>query len=156
MTVSEGDVISIDGTSGTVYAGDVPVVASPVVEYFEGNIDPRGRRAGQAVHRIMAQADDRRRLGVRANSDNGADSARAVRFGAQGIGLTRTEHMFLGERRQLVEQLILAEDDASREAALARSSRCSAATSSRSSRRWTGCRSRSGCSTRRCTSSCPT
>ena len=67
----------------------------------------------------MAQADDRRRLGVRANSDNGQDSARAVRFGAQGIGLTRTEHMFLGERRQLVERLILAEDDAGREAALA-------------------------------------
>ena len=67
----------------------------------------------------MAQADDRRRLGVWANSDNGPDSARAVRFGAQGIGLTRTEHMFLGERRQLVERLILAEDDAGREAALA-------------------------------------
>src|SRR6202035_4782738 len=52
------------------------------------------------------------------NSDNGEDSARAVRFGAQGIGLTRTEHMFLGDRRQLVENLILAEDDAGRQAAL--------------------------------------
>ncbi len=66
----------------------------------------------------MQHADARRRLGVRANADNGEDSARAVRFGAQGIGLTRTEHMFLGERRQLVEQLILAEDEAGRTAAL--------------------------------------
>ena len=67
----------------------------------------------------MTHADERRRLGVRANSDTGEDSARAVRFGAQGIGLTRTEHMFLGERRQLVERLILADDDAGRQAALA-------------------------------------
>src|SRR6185437_8046023 len=120
ITISEGDVISIDGTSGTVYAGDVPVTASPVVEYFEGNVQPHDAdELVQAVHRIMAQADDRRRLAVRANSDNGPDSARAVRFGAQGIGLTRTEHMFLGERRQLVERLILAEDNAGREAALA-------------------------------------
>jgi pyruvate, orthophosphate dikinase len=120
ITVSEGDVISIDGTSGTVYEGDVPVVASPVVEYFEGNIEPsQADELVQAVHRIMFRADERRRLAVRANSDNGPDSARAVRFGAQGIGLTRTEHMFLGERRQLVEHLILAEDDAGREAALA-------------------------------------
>ena len=120
ITISEGDVISIDGTSGTVYEGDVPVVASPVVEYFEGNIEPsQADELVQAVHRIMFRADQRRRLAVRANSDNGPDSARAVRFGAQGIGLTRTEHMFLGERRQLVEHLILAEDDAGREAALA-------------------------------------
>src|SRR5450755_2331869 len=70
------------------------------------------------MHTIMQDADARRRMGVRANSDTGEDSARAVRFGAQGIGLTRTEHMFLGERRQLVERLILAEDEAGRKAAL--------------------------------------
>src|SRR6266487_4506745 len=122
VTIGEGDVISIDGTSGVVYSGEVPVVASPVVEYFEGNLDPSGSSADElvaAVHRIMQHADQRRMLGVRANSDTGEDSARAVRFGAQGIGLTRTEHMFLGERRQLVERLILAEDDAGRRAALA-------------------------------------
>ena len=127
-----------------------------MVEYFEGSLDPASDELVSAVNAIMKHADDRRRLGVRANSDTGDDSARAVRFGAQGIGLTRTEHMFLGERRQLVENMILADDDEARKAALARSSRCSAATSSRSSRRWTACRSRSGCSTRRCTSSCPT
>ncbi len=116
--VREGDVISIDGTSGVVYLGEVAVVPSPVVEYFEGNLDPQSDELVAAVHRLMTHADKRRRLGVRANSDNGPDSARAVRFGAQGIGLTRTEHMFLGERRQLVERLILADDNATRQAAL--------------------------------------
>ncbi|HEX9031797.1 MAG TPA: pyruvate, phosphate dikinase, partial [Streptosporangiaceae bacterium] len=119
ITVRQGDLISIDGTSGAVYLGEVPVVASPVVEYFEGNLDQGADELVGAVHRIMTHADSRRRLGVRANSDTGEDSARAVRFGAQGIGLTRTEHMFLGERRQLVERLILADSDKEREAALA-------------------------------------
>jgi pyruvate, orthophosphate dikinase len=118
ITVSEGDVISIDGTSGQVYLGEVQVVPSPVVEYFEGSLDPASDELVAAVHRLMTHADEKRRLGVRTNADNGEDSARAVRFGAQGIGLCRTEHMFLGERRQLVERLILAEDDAARQAAL--------------------------------------
>src|SRR5262249_32027370 len=118
LTVRQGDVVSIDGTSGSVYLGEVPVVASPVVEYFEGNLDPASDELVGAVHRVMTHADQRRRLGVRANSDTGDDSARAVRFGAQGIGLTRTEHMFLGERRQLVERLILADDEETRAAAL--------------------------------------
>jgi pyruvate, orthophosphate dikinase len=119
VIVRTGDVISIDGTSGAVYVGEVPVVASPVVEYFEGNLDGNSDELVGAVDRIMTHADARRRLGVRANSDTGEDSARAVRFGAEGIGLTRTEHMFLGERRQLVERLILAETNTEREAALA-------------------------------------
>jgi pyruvate, orthophosphate dikinase len=118
VTVNEGDVISIDGTSGVVFLGQVDVVPSPVVEYFEGGLDPESDELVSAVNAIMKHADKRRRLGVRANSDTGDDSARAVRFGAQGIGLTRTEHMFLGERRQLVEDLILADDDATRTAAL--------------------------------------
>jgi pyruvate,orthophosphate dikinase len=118
LTVREGDVISIDGTSGQVYLGEVPVVDSPVVEYFEGRADPQADELVGAVHRLMTHADQRRRLKVRANSDTGEDSERAVRFGAQGIGLTRTEHMFLGERRQLVERLILADDEQTRTAAL--------------------------------------
>src|SRR5690606_39719776 len=60
-------------------------------------------------------ADARRRLRVRANADNAADAARARRFGAEGIGLCRTEHMFLGDRRHLVEHLILAESDEERQ-----------------------------------------
>ena len=121
VTVTEGDVVSIDGSSGAVYLGEVPVVASQVVQYFEGKIDPASDQAGelvQAVNQIIAHADARRRLGVRANADTGEDCARARRFGAGGVGLVRTEHMFLGDRRQLVERLILAGDDAARQAAL--------------------------------------
>ncbi|MFJ2031098.1 pyruvate, phosphate dikinase [Streptosporangium sp. NPDC087985] len=118
VVVSEGDVISIDGSSGAVYLGEVPVVASPVVEYFEGAGDT-GDELVQAVHRIMGHADASRRLDVRANADNAEDAARARRFGAQGIGLCRTEHMFLGDRRRLVEDLVLATSPEERERALA-------------------------------------
>jgi pyruvate, orthophosphate dikinase len=118
ITVSEGDVISIDGTSGAVYLGEVPVVDSNVVQYFEGALAPDTDDLVQAVHTIMTHADARTRLGVHANADNGPDCARARRFGASGVGLVRTEHMFLGERRQLVEDLILAETDDDRQRAL--------------------------------------
>ncbi|MFE5400742.1 pyruvate, phosphate dikinase [Streptomyces sp. NPDC056580] len=119
--VEEGDVISIDGSSGKVYLGEVPVVPSPVVEYFEGRMHPGADDADElveAVHRMMAFADRKRRLRVRANADNAEDALRARRFGAQGIGLCRTEHMFLGERREMVEKLILADTGEEREAAL--------------------------------------
>jgi pyruvate, orthophosphate dikinase len=116
--VSEGDVISIDGTSGAVYLGEVPVADSPVVQYFESGLSVDADDLVKAVDRIMKHADRRRRLGVHANADTGEDCARARRFGAGGVGLVRTEHMFLGERRQLVERLILAEDEAGRQAAL--------------------------------------
>jgi pyruvate,orthophosphate dikinase len=117
----EGDLISVDGSSGLVYAGEVPVVASPVVEYFEGTIDADHEQVDDlvsAVHRIMGRADAVRRLRVRANADTVEDAERARRFGAEGIGLCRTEHMFLGARRRDVERLILAEDDEQRAAAL--------------------------------------
>ncbi|MCW8381285.1 pyruvate, phosphate dikinase [Streptomyces justiciae] len=120
--VEEGDVISIDGSSGKVYLGEVPVVPSPVVEYFEGRMHAGAQDADElveAVHRIMAFADRKRRLRVRANADNAEDALRARRFGAQGIGLCRTEHMFLGERREMVEKLILADTQEERESALA-------------------------------------
>jgi pyruvate,orthophosphate dikinase len=118
VTIHEGDVISIDGSSGAVYAGEVPVMASPVVEFFEGSLDAESDDLVAAVARIMDHADATRRLGVHANADTGEDCARARRFGAGGVGLVRTEHMFLGERRQLVERLILADDEAGRQAAL--------------------------------------
>jgi pyruvate,orthophosphate dikinase len=119
--VEEGDVISIDGSSGKVYLGEVPVVPSPVVEYFEGRMHAGAQDADElveAVHRIMAFADRKRRLRVRANADNAEDALRARRFGAQGIGLCRTEHMFLGDRRELVERLILADTEDEREESL--------------------------------------
>ncbi|NUK05059.1 pyruvate, phosphate dikinase [Streptomyces lunaelactis] len=119
--IEEGDVVSVDGSTGKVYLGEVPVVPSPVVEYFEGRMHAGADDADElvaAVHRIMAYADRVRRLRVRANADNAEDALRARRFGAQGIGLCRTEHMFLGERREMVEKLILADTDDEREQAL--------------------------------------
>jgi pyruvate,orthophosphate dikinase len=118
--LSEGDVLSIDGTTGAVFLGEVAVTPSPVVRLFEGSLRPEdGDELVQAVHRLLQHADATRRLGVRTNADTPDDAARARRFGAEGIGLCRTEHMFLGERRQLVEDLVLADDDAARDAALA-------------------------------------
>ncbi len=117
LVVKEGELISIDGTSGLVYDGEVPVRPSTVMRYFEGEAtldDP----VVAAVHRLMAHADSRRRLGVRTNADMPEDAQRARRFGAEGIGLCRTEHMFLGDRRELVERLILASNEDERNAAL--------------------------------------
>src|SRR5262249_25908508 len=118
IVVDEGDEISMDGTSGAVYLGAVPVAPSAVVTYFEAGLGADADDLVKAVDRIMRHADARRRLGVYANADTGEDCARARRFGAGGVGLVRTEHMFLGERRQLVERLILAEDEAGRQSAL--------------------------------------
>jgi pyruvate, orthophosphate dikinase len=118
QVVSEGDVLSIDGTTGDVYLGEVPVQPSPVVQYFEGKLTADADPLVSAVHRLLTHADQRRTLLVRTNADTGEDSARARRFGAQGIGLCRTEHMFLGERRELVERLILANTPDTRQDAL--------------------------------------
>jgi pyruvate, orthophosphate dikinase len=119
QVVNEGDVISIDGSTGKVYLGEIPVQPSPVVQYFEGTVSPESDPLVAAVHRVLERADGARTLGVRTNADTGEDAARARRFGAQGIGLCRTEHMFLGDRRELVERLILAGNVQEQEAALA-------------------------------------
>ena len=125
LVLAEGDVVSIDGSTGAVYKGAVPVVDSPVVRYFEEGVasalqdaDEGTRDLIKAVDRIMRHADRSRRMLVRANADTAPDAARARRMGAEGIGLLRTEHMFLGDRRQYVERLILARDDDERRAAL--------------------------------------
>ncbi|MEV6020211.1 MULTISPECIES: pyruvate, phosphate dikinase [unclassified Streptomyces] len=114
--VEEGTILSVDGSEGAVYLGAAPLVDSVVMRYFETGERPDG--LVDAVARSMEQADGLRRLEVRANADNPEDAARARRFGAQGVGLCRTEHMFLGERRKLVEAMILARDEAEREKAL--------------------------------------
>ncbi len=123
--LTAGDVISIDGSTGEVFLGSVPVTASPIVKLFEHGkkaaligVDPATAELIESVDRIMAHADSKRRMGVRANADTGPDAARARRMGAAGIGLLRTEHMFLGERRQLIEDLILAETTEQNENAL--------------------------------------
>ncbi|HET6352696.1 pyruvate, phosphate dikinase [Streptomyces sp.] len=114
--VTEGTVISVDGTAGTVHLGALPLTESPVARFLE-----TGEQDGaltSAVAQTLERADAVRRLEVRANADTPEDAVRARRLGAQGIGLCRTEHMFLGERRSLVEALILAEDETGQRAAL--------------------------------------
>ncbi len=118
--VVEGDVISIDGGTGEVYLGEVPVVPSAVVDALHGDdaaID-QDDEVVTAVLRLMKHADGRRRLGVRANADTPDDARRARQLGAGGIGLCRTEHMFLGPRRKVVERVILARTDEQRTEAL--------------------------------------
>jgi pyruvate, orthophosphate dikinase len=102
----EGDTITIDGGTGRVIVGEVPLVPPELNEDFET---------------ILGWADDVRRLKVRANADNAEDAAKAREFGAQGIGLCRTEHMFRGEERlHVVREMILASDEEGRRAALER------------------------------------
>ena len=124
--VNEGDIIAIDGSTGEVFLGSVPVVPSPVVRYLEEGLDSALAHAKdedtsdlvKAVDRVITHADAVRRLHVHANADTPEDAHRARKWGAQGIGLCRTEHMFLGERRVLIERLILATADDERQAAL--------------------------------------
>lgn len=106
VTLKKGDWITVDGTAGRVLEGRVPTVDPELSDEFR---------------RLMEWADGARRLGVRANADTPRDAARAREFGAEGIGLCRTEHMFFeGERIQVMREMILAENDDAREDALAR------------------------------------
>jgi pyruvate,orthophosphate dikinase len=127
VVIAEGDLISIDGSTGEVFAGRVPVVPSPVATYLERGLEPALEQAGdddatvalvRAVHELLAHADDTRRMRVRANADAAEDAQRARELGAEGIGLCRTEHMFLGERRVLIERVVLAETDEEKQASL--------------------------------------
>ena len=126
-TVSEGDVIAIDGSTGEIFLGAVPVVPSPVVRYLEQGLDAALAEVGDdeetkelvvAVDALLTHADVVRTLGVEANADTPEDATRARTLGGEGIGLCRTEHMFLGDRRVLVERLILATDETEQQAAL--------------------------------------
>ncbi|WP_099332416.1 pyruvate, phosphate dikinase [Actinomyces minihominis] len=112
------DVITIDGSTGEVFLGEVEVENSAVTTYLLEGLEAGLAAAGDdsetaelidSVHRILTHADEVRRMEVRANADNPMDARHAIDFGAQGIGLCRTEHMFLGDRRPLVERVILSE-----------------------------------------------
>ncbi len=95
ITLSAGDVVSVDGDSGRVYVGEIEIrVPDPSL----------------ALTTVLQWADDARRLGVRANADTGADAALAISLGAEGIGLCRTEHQFMGDRLPLIRRVILAHD----------------------------------------------
>ncbi|MGZ4523390.1 MAG: pyruvate, phosphate dikinase [Mycobacteriaceae bacterium] len=123
--INEGDVISLDGSTGEIFAGELAVVPSPVEVYIEQGlnvavqqVDEETAELVRAVDRLLSHADARRRLAVRSNADTAEDAARARKLGAEGIGLCRTEHMFLGDRRSLIEHVIVATDAAERQAAL--------------------------------------
>ena len=107
-TLSEGDTITVNGTRGLVYAEELPLI----------EIDPE---KNDLLKTFLAWCDEVRRLGVRTNADRPEDAAQARRFGAQGIGLCRTEHMFFeGERIRAMRELIMAESVEEREKALAK------------------------------------
>ena len=135
-TISEGDV-HLDRRyerECLPRRGARPAILRPAV--FRGHGLPRLRATRRGHPPILGHADQRRVMHVRANADTG-EAAHALRFGAQGIGLCRTEHMFLGPRREVVERLILAGTDAERQQHWRNCCRYSATTSSRFSRRWT-------------------
>jgi len=119
-TVKEGDWLSIDGTTGEVIAGQLKTYPSEVVQVLiEGKLKPGQSKVFQDFDRILQWADEKRRLGVRCNSDTPRDSEIGFKFGAAGIGLCRTEHMFFeGDRITAVRQMILAEDAEGRKKAL--------------------------------------
>ena len=104
LVIREGDMISLDGTTGIVVLGAVELVQPELA----GDLDT-----------ILEWADEVRTMGVRANADNPEDAELARSFGAQGIGLCRTEHMFLGDRKQIIQTFILNEDESIREKAVA-------------------------------------
>jgi len=119
--VKERDVITIDGFDGSVYLGEQPLEESVLEKARAGDAEARQEKIWKAFERLMAIADDRRRLRVRANADTPDQSANARARGAEGIGLCRTEHMFLGEERvDAVRQMIFAESEAEEEAAYQR------------------------------------
>jgi len=122
QTIREGDFISIDGSSGDVFQGEVKTAPSEIVQVLvEKRLDPRKSRLYQQFAKVMRWADRVRRLGIRANADQPDQAAHALAFGAEGIGLCRTEHMFFGGNRiDAVREMILAETHEARLAALAK------------------------------------
>ncbi len=121
-TLKEGDWISLDGSSGEVVQGEVRTLPSEVLQVLlNGTLEPRTSRVYQQFAKLMSWADEVRKLGVRTNTDQPDQARVAIAFGAEGIGLCRTEHMFFqGDRIQAVREMILAEDEAGRRRALAK------------------------------------
>ncbi|MGD0837828.1 MAG: pyruvate, phosphate dikinase [Polyangia bacterium] len=122
VTLKEGDWVSLDGFAGEFINGRINTTPSEVIRVLiEKNLDPRNAPVYQQYHKLMTWADSVRRLKVRANADQPDQAAAAVAFGAQGIGLCRTEHMFFGEGKiGPMREMIVAENEQTRRAALAK------------------------------------
>ncbi|MFB3738922.1 MAG: putative PEP-binding protein, partial [Candidatus Velamenicoccus archaeovorus] len=116
--VKEGEVVTIDGFTGNVFVGELPLEESVLERARSGDRRAREEKIWKAFERLMRHADERRRLRVRANADTPDQSQNARDRGAEGIGLCRTEHMFLGsERVAAVQQMIFAESEREERAA---------------------------------------
>jgi pyruvate,orthophosphate dikinase len=121
VTVHEGEWITVDGATGRVYLGDLPTVPSEVVQVVRGMRKAKDAPVYAAYSRLLGWADDVRRLRVRANADTPQDARVARGFGAEGIGLCRTEHMFFeGDRIHAMREMIVARDVDGRRRALAK------------------------------------
>src|SRR5688572_23542655 len=122
MTFKEGDFMSIDGTSGTVYGGQLRTAPSEIITgLLHGDKAAQKTEKFKAFKTLMDWCAKATRMAVRANADNPEQTENAIAFGAQGIGLTRTEHMFFeGDRIDAVREMILADNVADRKKALAK------------------------------------
>ena len=120
-TISEGDYITLDGATGRVFTGNLPTIPSEVVRVTNGTMRAADAPLYQAYAQLLSWADETRKLKVRANADTPRDARIARSFGAQGIGLCRTEHMFFeGDRINAMREMIVAPDEAGRRRALAK------------------------------------
>ncbi|CAN5424650.1 pyruvate, phosphate dikinase [soil metagenome] len=119
QTIKEGDFVSFDGLTGEVKIGQVPTTPSEILRVVSGEMKPAQSDVYQRFEKLLSWADKYRRLGIRANADQPDQAEVAYHFGARGIGLCRTEHMFFGEGRiAIVQRMILADNEADRRAAL--------------------------------------
>ena len=120
--LKEGDWLSIDGSTGEVFSGEIQTLPSEVLQVLlSGSLAAKDSRIFKQFARLMKWADEVRTLGVRTNADQPDQAAIAKAFGSEGIGLCRTEHMFFqGDRIQAVREMILADDEAGRRRALAK------------------------------------
>jgi len=112
----EGDFLSVNGSTGNVYDGDIPVMESEIIQVVQGKLDPKKSEKYQLFSTLLSWSDSARKLRVRANADV-PDQAKIARgFGAEGIGLCRTEHMFFaGDRIPIMQKMILARTKEERE-----------------------------------------
>src|ERR1043166_9022467 len=120
-TVTEGEWITLDGGTGRVFVGDLPTIPSEVMRVISGTLASEAAPVFLAYQELLGWADDARRLRVRANADTPKDARIARNFGAEGIGLCRTEHMFFeGDRITAMREMIVAHDESGRRRALAK------------------------------------